>query len=449
MPHQWIPNSSDEIKLEMLRELGFSNLGSLFASAIGASSEVEIPSGLSEMEVLLELKETLSMNRHIDPRKYFVGGIPRFCYVPAAVDELASRQEFYTSYTQYQPEVSQGALQALFEYQSLICELTGMDVANASMYDYTTATAEALLMSARVTRRREVVVVSPISEELRSVIETYLEPTGIVLREVMCDLETGSIPQDRLEQAISEDTAALFFENPAFTGVIYSDPEMLVEAAHRKGALAVVGVDLISLALIKPPSEYGADIVTGEAQPLGNYPALGGVLAGILACRWDDKLIWQMPGRLVGITTDADGTRSYVLTLQTREQHIRREKATSNICTNSALNAIRAAIYLALLGKSGLRELAERLISYAAYLASLLDELPWIKAPAIPAPFFRDFAIKLSNVSAASIREKLAAEGFLFGRPFEPASNALLIGVNEFHSASDIEHLIKALGEVA
>ncbi len=449
MPHQWIPNSSEKIRLEMLRELGFSSLDDLFRSAVGFSSEVKMPTGLSEMEVLLELREVLASNRHVDPRRYFIGGIPRLCYVPAAVDELVSRQELYTSYTQYQPEISQGALQILFEYQSLICELTGMDIANASMYDYTTATAEAFLMAARVTRRKEVVAISPISEELKAVVETYLEPAGIVLKEVSCDLDTWTVSREKLEQSISEDTAALFFENPAFTGCIYSEPEMLADVAHRKGALVVVGVDIVSLALLKPPSEYNADIVTGEAQPLGNYPALGGSLAGILACKLDDKLLWQMPGRLVGMTTDVDGTRSYVLTLQTREQHIRREKATSNICTNSALNAMRAAIYLALLGKSGLRALAERLISYAAYLASLLGEIPWISAPAISAPFFRDFVVRSSKIPADEIRDKLAAKGFLFGRLFKYVPNSLLVGVNEFHTASNIEHLVAALGDLA
>ena len=321
----------------MLEKLGLQNISQLFADipeSVRLNRPLILPDALSEIELERLVSSKLAKNKSAPECLNFIGGGNWVHHVPSIIDEILSRSEFYTAYTPYQPEISQGMLQGLFEYQSQICELTGMEVANSSLYDWGTALGEAGRMANRVTKRKRILVGKNVSPERIGVLRTYSYPVGIEIEQVKYD-SSGRIDVSSLDSMLNEDTAALYFENPNFLGIIEDKVDEIVQKCHSKGTLVIVGVNPITLGLLRPPSSYGADIVVGDGQPLGLYPNLGGPLMGIFATREDPNLLRQMPGRLIGATRSKDGSRrGYTMVLQTREQHIRREHATSNICTN-------------------------------------------------------------------------------------------------------------------
>jgi glycine dehydrogenase subunit 1 len=372
------------------------------------------------------------------------------------VKEVVQRSEFLTSYTPYQPEISQGMLQALFEYQSMICELTAMDVANCSMYDWASALGEAARMASRVTRRNEILVPRIMHPERRATLKTYTEPADISIKEVVYNPETGQIDLGDLESKISNNIAAIYVENPSYLGFVEEHVDEIGSLAHEHGALFIVGVDPTSLGILKPPGEYGADIVVGEAQSLGNPMNFGGPLLGIFACRDDLNLVRQMPGRIIGLTTTTNGDKQgFCMVLQTREQHIRREKATSNICSNEALCAVASAVYMALLGPQGLRELGETIMYKANYAMRLLSKIEGIKAPVFKSMHFKEFTVNFdgTGLSVKEVSEKLLKMGVHGGkdisREFPELGQTALYCVTEIHSKEDIELLAKSLERIA
>lgn len=427
----------------MLRYIGISSIDELFSDLPASTMGAEIDDDpLDEVSVKFRVMEELSKN-HVYGRRCFIGGGPWFHHVPSAVKYLISRGEFLTSYTPYQPEISQGMLQTLFEYQSLICELYGMEAANSSLYDLPTAIAEAILLACRVTGRRKTLVPAYLPGERLAVIRNYLEPQGIGIVKVAYDC-SGRLDRDDLLGKIDDRTAAVYVENPSFFGTIDAEIEEVTEAAHRKGGLAIVGADPLSLGVIKPPGEYGADIAVGEGQPLGIPPGFGGNGLGIMACRLDNRIIRQMPGKIVGMTRTVEGDgRGFVLALSTREQHIRREKATSNICTNEGLLAAAAAIYLSLLGKEGLRGLAEGIFARTDYALHAMKGAGFM--PQFTGMHFRDFAIAVGD--PCRLNSELVRGGLSGGRELaqEFGLNALLFAVTEIHTKEDIDGLVRAM----
>lgn len=454
---RFIPNDSAEVVESMLQEIGARDLADLFRDvpeAVRLKGELKIPKSTDEVALMREFKEVLKANKfHGNGLRVFLGGGVWLSYVPPIVDALASRAEFVTAYTPYQSEINQGLLQALFEYQSLICEVTGMDVCNASMYDGATALAEALLMACRVTKRNKVVVPANISPEKIRVVKSWLGSAGTEISMVGFDRKSGEVAVEDLKR-LAKDAAAVYLEVPNFFGVIETKAEEVAAAAHGVGALFVVGVDITSLGVLKPPADYGADIVVAEGQPLGLYPNFGGPLLGVLACKGDMNLIRQMPGRLIGMTVTKTGERAFTMILQTREQHIRRERATSNICTNQALYAVRAAIYLSALGPRGLRGLAETILANGRYLAKKLSQIDGVRAPYFRSPFYRDFTIEFESIEASRALSELLKRGFVAGvelarfNEFKELSRVALSSVSEMHSKEEMDELVRAVEEV-
>lgn len=350
-------------------------------SSVRLKAPLSLPAPLSEPELLEELRKLADRDQ---PASFFLGAGIYSHFMPSAVKHIVGRSEFYTAYTPYQAEASQGTLQAIYEYQTLICELTGMDIANASMYDGATALAEAALMAVRITGRKEVSVSTAVHPHYRQVLKTYCNAADLVLTEIPYDPKTGL---SSLAPRLSSLVACVILQQPNFFGNI--EPVAgLADKVHSSGALFIVSADPISLGLLKPPGRYGADIVVGEGQALGNPPNLGGPGLGIFAAKKD--YLRQMPGRIVGATVDAEGRRGFVLTMSTREQHIRRERATSNICSNEALCALAACVYLSLMGKYGLRKVAELCLQKANYLKTSLGNLAlWPKTPG-----FKELAVR-------------------------------------------------------
>jgi len=346
--------NNPEDEQAMLDAIGAASIEELFApipDALRFKRALDIPAAMGELELTQHMQGLAAKNEHAGRKVCFLGGGSYDHFVPAVVDAIASRGEFYTSYTPYQPEVSQGNLQVTFEYQTLICQLTGMDVSNASLYDGGSATVEAVLLCMSVTKRSKVVTAASVHPEYRQVIETYL--THLDAELVTVGSPDGVVSLEELEAAVDDNTACVLLQQPNFFGCI-EDAQRVGQIAHDKGALFVVSCDPISLGLMKRPGDLGADVVVAEGQSLGTPMQYGGPYLGIMACR--EQFVRRMPGRIAGQTVDRRGKRCWVLTLQTREQHIRREKATSNICTNQGLFALRAAIYLSALGPQGLRE---------------------------------------------------------------------------------------------
>ncbi|RLE52406.1 MAG: aminomethyl-transferring glycine dehydrogenase subunit GcvPA [Candidatus Methanomethylicota archaeon] len=452
--HPYLPNSAPKVKEDMLREIGVSDVDELFSDipeGIRLNRDLNIPGPMSELGVYRFIRKVLSKNVNALEMPVFLGAGCWPHYVPSLVKEIVRRSEFLTSYTPYQPEISQGMLQALFEYQSLICELTGMDVANASMYDWASALAEAALMAVRVTRRSKIVIPKIIHPERKLVLKTYTRPHGIEVVEVQYDRMTGQLDLSSLEDIVSSDVAAVYVENPSYLGFVEVNVEEVGSIAHRAGALYIVGVDPISLGVLKAPGDYGADIVVGEGQPLGNPMNFGGPSLGIFACRGDRRLIRQMPGRIIGMTTTMDGSRrGFVMALQTREQHIRREKATSNICTNEALCAVAAAVYLSLLGPRGLRKLCETILYNSHYAMKRLNDIHGVRAPLFNAPHFKEFVVNIdeSGMSIEELHKKLLEFGVHGGKvikgEFPELGESALYCVTEVHSKEDIDRLVEA-----
>jgi glycine dehydrogenase subunit 1 len=457
--HPYIPNSQPKIKQEMMREVGIESLGELYADIpekYRLKKPLKIPQfALSEFEVKRHVEALLSKNKTCNDMPIFLGAGCWPHYVPAVVKEIVQRSEFLTAYTPYQPEVSQGMLQALFEYQSMICELTGMDVANCSMYDWASALGEAARMAARITGRNEILIPKIIHPERAATLKTYVEPAGIKIENLAYDRETGQISLEDLRNKISNKTAAVYIENPSYMGFIEAQVDEIGKEAHSHGALFMVGVDPISLGILKPPGDYNADIVIGEAQPLGNPMNFGGPLLGIFACRDDMNLIRQMPGRIIGLTTTADNSRyGFCMALQTREQHIRREKATSNICSNEALCAIASAVYMALLGPQGLRELGETILCKANYAMRQLSKINGIKVPVFKAPHFKEFTVNFdgAGLSVREVHEKLLKRqihgGKDISKDFPELGETALYCVTEIHPKAEIDCLVESLSEI-
>jgi glycine dehydrogenase subunit 1 len=409
---------------------------------------------LSEFEVKKHVENLLSNNKTCNDMPVFLGEGCWPHYVPAVVKEIVQRSEFLTSYTPYQPEISQGMLQALFEYQSMICELTGMEVANCSMYDWASSLGEAARMATRMTGRREILIPRIIHPERASTLQVYAEPAGITIRQISYDSETGHVSLEDLKNKISGKTAAVYIENPSYLGFVETQVDEISRIARAHNALFIVGVDPTSLGILKPPGDYGADIVVGEAQPLGNFMNFGGPLLGIFACRDDMYLIRQMPGRIVGLTTTIEGGRQgFCMALQTREQHIRREKATSNICSNEALCAVASAVYMALLGPQGLRDLGETIMYKANYAMRLLSEIKGVKAPVFESIHFKEFTVNFdeTELSVKEAHKKLLQHRIQGGKDvskeFPELGETALYCVTEIHSKEEIECLADALKE--
>lgn len=434
-------NSPDDDRA-MLAELGLKNFDALFAD-IPANLQTDvfrIPPGLSEMEMAHRLNRLATQSAaHL---VNFCGGGFYDHFIPAAVDALAGRAEFYTAYTPYQPEVSQGTLQAVYEYQTAIARLTDMEVANASLYDGGTALFEAIMMAFRITRRRRVLIDAGVNPIYRAMLKCYSANLSFEFIEV--PMKNGLADRPAFQAQCNDQVAAVILQNPNFFGCL-DDGTDLIEAAHRVGALGIVSVYPLALGILKTPGAIGADIVTGEGQSLGLPLSFGGPYLGFMATR--RKYVHKMPGRLVGATRDARGRRGFVLTLQAREQHIRRAKATSNICSNEALCALRALIYLSLLGKSGLVETAELCASNAAYAWERLTAIPGVQA-VFPHYFFNEFTVSLPAAAADVISvmiDKGFAAGFPLGRYFDGMDNCLLMAFTEKRTKEEIDGFAAAL----
>ncbi len=443
----YIANTPDDVRV-MLDAIGLDSLDQLFdmiPPEYRLDRPLAIPEALGEMDLTSHVGELLSRNLGADRRPCFLGGGSYDHFIPAVVDNLASRGEFYTAYTPYQPEASQGTLQATFEYQTLVTQLTGMDVSNASLYDGGSAVAEAVLMAMTVTRRLgRVVVAGTVHPEYRQILSTFL--ANLDPEVVTVAPRAGLIDVTRLSEAITDDTAAVVIQHPNFFGQL-EDVEKLIDAAHEKGALAIVSVDPISLGLLRRPGHYGADIVVAEGQSLGNPLGFGGPYLGIMACR--EEYVRKMPGRIVGQTTDRNGKRCWVLTLQTREQHIRREKATSNICTNQGLLALRASIYLAAVGPGGLRQAAELSTRKAHYAADQFAQVPGLSL-AFPGPFFKEFVVR-SSVDPTRLLAEVGRLGYhggiALGRWYPDDGDGILVAVTEKRTKEEIDGLAGAYSQ--
>ena len=442
---RYLPKSTAE-RREMLAAIGTQSIESLFAcipEQFRLKEPLRLPGPMSEQEIIEYFRARAAENS----RGYtsFLGAGVYDHLRSVVTDSLIQRGEFLTSYTPYQAEISQGTLQAIFEFQTLMCELTGMEVANASMWDGSTATTEAVLMAERLTGRHRVVVARSLHPEYRQVLDTYTRNLGLRIQEIGFT-SSGQADAARLEAAIDNGTAAVVVQSPNFFGVLEQIPQ-LAELAHAKGALLVVAItEGVSLGAVRPPAE--ADIVAMEAQSFGLAPSYGGPYAGVIATR--DKFVRQMPGRLAGETVDSAGRRGYVLTLATREQHIRREKATSNICTNQALCALAVTIHLCLLGKEGLKELAAQNLAKARFALDLLETIPGVRR-AFSGPFFNEFAVEFPRsvkmVNADLLRGKIIGP-LPLGSSYADLTKRALFCVTETTSRAEIERMAAAIREI-
>ncbi len=455
--HPYLPNSTGQTRKKMFEVIGVSDIEELYSDipqTIRMKEPLKIPRQRSELEVEKEVQELLGKNTSMDESLSFIGGGVWNHYVPPAVDEIVSRTEFLTSYTPYQVEISQGMLQALFEYQSMICELTGMSVANASLYDWASAIAEAARMATRVTGRNTLLVPKITHPERLQTLKTYCEPAGIKVEQIGYVKETGQLDMADLKSKLSSQISSIYIENPSYLGFILEDVEEISRLCKSNSSLFVVGVDPTSLGILKPPGDYGADIVVGEGQPLGNHVNFGGPLLGIFACRDDMNLIRHMPGRLIGMTTTTDGAqRGFTMALQTREQHIRRERATSNICTNESLCAVAAAVYMALMGPQGFRELAGEIIYRSIYAQRKIGSIRGVKSPLFKSKHFKEFVANFDStgLSASRVLSTLQKSCVQAGKPisldFPEFGESILICVTEKHSLKDIDRLASAVEE--
>jgi glycine dehydrogenase subunit 1 len=435
---RYLPKSDAE-RQAMLAEIGAGSIDDLF-SVIPAEYRLErdlrVPRQQAESEIVAFFRAEAEKNGA--GYASFLGAGAYRHYRPVIIDSLVQRGEFLTSYTPYQPEITQGTLQAIFEFQTMIAELTGMDVANASMYDGSTGAAEAVMMAVRVTGRHKAVVATTVHPEYREVLATYAKHQGLPKTLVGYDRETGRVDLTALEAAVTEETAAVLVQSPNFFGVIEDIPA-IAEIAHKKGALLIVSIaEAVSLGIVRPPVE--ADIVSMEAQSFGVALSYGGPYCGVIAAK--EKYVRQMPGRLAGQTVDANGNRGFVLTLATREQHIRREKATSNICTNQALVALMATIFLAVYGKEGIRELAEHNLAKADYAARTIGSQPGAKLLFKAAPHFHEFVIETAE-SPAELSERLLENkivgGVELGRWYPELNSATLWCATEMVTGEQID----------
>ncbi|GAB6147471.1 aminomethyl-transferring glycine dehydrogenase subunit GcvPA [Stetteria hydrogenophila] len=463
------PNAAGEARRRMLEALGVKSVEELFsdipegARFKGDWDSLPIGAGrpLSEAEADRWVRERLSRNKvFLDPPPFLGAGVYPH-YVPEAVRFIIERSEFLTSYTPYQPEASQGMLQALFEYQSLMAELLEFEVVNSSMYDWASAAAEAFLLALRYhrMRRRRILVPETMNPMHRRVVDAYLYPhrrAGVRVEEVPVDRETGYLDLSALDSMLGDDVAAVYLEYPSFLGVVDVNARRVGEAAHEHGALFVMGVNPLALGVLEPPGRLGADVAVGDGQPLGLGLNYGGPYLGVMAVRWDARLVRQMPGRLVGLTEDAEGRRAFTMILQAREQHIRRARATSNICTNEALAAVAVAAYLSLLGPEGLRELGEHVMYKARYAARKLSGIPGVEAPAVKGFYFNEYPVRFP-VPYERVHRHLLRRGIHGGLPLEDKipwlGHSALYAFTELHSkehidrlAAEVEEAVKSAG---
>ncbi|MBI5047879.1 MAG: aminomethyl-transferring glycine dehydrogenase subunit GcvPA [Deltaproteobacteria bacterium] len=446
----YIPHTEKDIQ-EMLNAVGAASIEYLFKAIpnnLRLKKPLNLPAPLVEQELINELTNLSKKNATVEEYISFLGAGAYHHYIPSVVNHLISRSEFYTAYTPYQPEISQGTLQAIFEYQTLICQLTGMEVANASLYDGASATAEAVLMAQRINNRSKVILSSSLHPEYRDVVKTYLSRSDNNVKEVLYCTETGRTLPEAVEKLIDNDTSCLVVQHPNFFGSL-EDIKAISDVVHKNKSIFIVAItEPISLGLLKPPGEFGADIVVGEGQSFGNSLNFGGPYLGFFATL--EKYLRQMPGRLVGETVDKNGNRGYVLTMATREQHIRREKATSNICTNEGLCALAAAIYLTAIGKNGLMEIARLNLSKAHYLKHRIKDIKGVKT-AFTAPTFNEFVIELEKEPDAVVKA-LLKKGIIAGLPlkrfYSELSRHILVCTTEMNTKKDMDNLTEELSRI-
>lgn len=438
----YIPHT-DADRQRMLRAIGVDSVEQLFAEIpeeVRFRGLLNLPKGMDEIALMAHARRLSAQNLDATQSVCFLGAGIYDHFAPAVIEAIISRGEFLTAYTPYQPEVSQGILQAMFEYQTMICGLTGMEVSNASMYDGATALAEAALMAWHHTGRRRIVISGSVHPHYRHVVHTYASAADLEVQEIPC----GEDGVTRLDVPVADGTACVLWQNPNFYGNLEPMAE-LTELAHRQGALAIVAVDPIALGVLKPPGEYGVDVVVGEGQPLGLAMGFGGPLLGFYACK--EEYVRRLPGRIIGETVDVEGRRGFVMTLRTREQDIRRERATSNICTNEALMALSAAVYLSALGKQGLRQVANLCLQKAHYLAKRLTELPGVQMVYPQARFFKEFAISLPRPAEEVVEALLP--GYLAGLPLSRYERGrehhLLIAVTEKRTRQEMDDFVQAM----
>ena len=441
--HRYIPNTDADAKA-MLDVIGIKSMDQLFQGIpddLILKRALKLDSGISELEIERKMKELGKKNRSTDDLVCFLGAGAYDHYIPSIIKHLAKRSEFYTAYTPYQPEISQGTLQAIFEYQTMICGLTGMDVSNASLYDGATACAEAAIMAVDSTRRNTILVSETVHPETRQVLKSYMHSRDIKMVEI--PMADGVTDPEMLKKLIDADSAAVIVQNPNFFGIVEDFTE-IEEITHGNKSLLVSSVDPISLAILKKPAEYGADIAVGDAQVLGNNLNYGGPYIGFMAVT--SKLMRRMPGRMVGQSVDVDGRRAFVLTLQAREQHIRRYKATSNICSNQSLNALIAAIYMVTMGKRGLREVALQVTEKAYYAARRITAGGKYKL-AFDQPFFREFAL-IGPKDADLVNRELLKSNILGGYNLNKEygiENGVLLCVTEKRTKQEIDRLAELM----
>lgn len=430
----YIPNTDDD-RRQMLNAIGVDSIEDLFRDIpeLLANPSLDLPPAASELELMEYARQLASMNSVPGDYACFLGAGSYRHHIPAVVRQITGRSEYMTAYTPYQPEVSQGTLQTAYEFQTLICQLTGMEVANLGMYDGASSMAEAALMAARITRSNRIAVMDTVSPRYRDVLDTYVQAPGI-------SVTTVANGQTKLD----EGTACLIVQQPNYYGYM-EDLSALSSLAHASNALFIVSVDPVSLGMFKPPGEYDADIVVGEGQPLGVPPTFGGPYVGLFSCK--QEFIRQMPGRIVGKTVDTRDRTAYVLTLQTREQHIRRERATSNICTAVALIALMSTVYMASLGKRGMRRVAELCYHKAHYASSLIDQVPGYSLP-MAGTFFQEFVVECP-LPPSEVNERLLDHGIIGGLDISSqVPNGMLVCVSELNSRDEIERLASALSEI-
>jgi len=443
----YVPHTDDDRK-KMLEKIGakdFSELLEPIPQSLRLKDKLKLPEPLSEMELVKLLNRMAEENKNLSHSISFLGAGAYDHFIPSVVNHIISRSEYYTAYTPYQAEVSQGTLQVIYEFQSLICQLTGMDVANASMYDGATAVAEAALMAHSHTERNVVLVADSINHHYRTVLNTYANALPIEVKTI--PLENGMVDLAYLEKRMDEKVACLILQSPNFFGLI-EDVEKMETIVHSKGGLLAMVCDPISLGILKPPGEYNADIALGEGQGMGIPLSFGGPYLGFFAAK--KEFIRRMPGRIVGQTTDSQGKRGFVLTLQTREQHIRREKATSNICTNEALCALASTVYLSVMGKEGLKKVAELCLQKSHYAFEQICSINGFK-PKFSAPFFKEFAIE-TPFPPERIIESLSKKNVFAGVDLEKfgtkMTNALLVCVTEKRTKEEIDYFVSELKEL-
>jgi glycine dehydrogenase subunit 1 len=445
--HRYLP-MTEEDKNEMLKTIGVESIDELFADIPGKvrfKGEYNIKKAKSEPALLKELAQLAAKNADLRQNVSFLGAGVYDHYIPSVVDHVISRSEFYTAYTPYQPEISQGELQAIFQFQTMICELTGMDVANSSMYDGGTALAEAAMLAAGHTRRKKILVSASVHPESRDVLKTYAKGQAVEVVEI--PHQNGLTDLEALKAKIDNDVAAVIVQYPNFFGQV--EPLKEIEPLiHDAKGLLIASSNPLSLGVLTPPGALGADIVVGDAQPFGIPAAFGGPHCGYFAVI--KKLMRKVPGRLVGQTTDEEGRRGFVLTLQAREQHIRRDKATSNICSNQALNALAASVAMTALGKKGVREMAVQNIQKTHYAKNVFQNNGF--SIAFEGPHFNEFVVKL-NKPVSEVNEKLLEKGIIggydLGRDYPELANHMLVAVTELRTKEEIDEFVKELGELS